>query len=259
MKMKLLLTLKLAFLSSPVLSFTSPSSSYTGCIRTHGLQLSRHTNDEERDNEECCRRTYLKKALVGAASATLMMPLPRAQAIVPAAPSAKKDKSRIEGYAVQHTTAEWTTLLSGAQYNVLRRGGTERQRGSILENEKRPGNFSCAGCKTPLFVSSAKFQSGTGWPSFESAIEGAVEVEEMSWIQASMDGAEVRCITCGGHLGDVFNDGGRFGSKTGKRYCINGAALVFRPTSGENEVRGDLPPPNKVIQYEPTLRRDPVV
>eukprot|EP00563_Minutocellus_polymorphus_P000193 CAMPEP_0181042602 /NCGR_PEP_ID=MMETSP1070-20121207/12242_1 /TAXON_ID=265543 /ORGANISM="Minutocellus polymorphus, Strain NH13" /LENGTH=323 /DNA_ID=CAMNT_0023120835 /DNA_START=113 /DNA_END=1084 /DNA_ORIENTATION=- len=176
--------------------------------------------------------------------------------------ASKPIKSRSEGYEVRHTKAEWTSMLSGAQCNVLRRGGTERQRSSILENEKRPGLYVCAGCQRPLFTSAAKFSSGTGWPSFDAPVDAnAVEVESIGTFQAAVDGAEVRCQTCGGHLGDVFGDGGwRYGTKTGKRYCINGAALVFRPEGeGESEVRGDIPPPNKVIQYEQVLRREPVV
>jgi len=168
----------------------------------------------------------------------------------------KKGKNRTDGYNVQHSANEWTTLLSGTQYNVLRKGGTERQRGSILEKEKRPGTYVCAGCNSPLFASTSKFESGTGWPSFESAIAAdATEIEELDWIH-SLDGAEVRCRTCGGHLGDVFGDGRRYGSKTGKRYCINGAALIFLSEGGARDLRGDVPPPNKVIEYEPASRRE---
>lgn len=163
-------------------------------------------------------------------------------------------KSRTEGYAIQHTEKEWASILSSPQYNILRKGGTERQRSSILELEDRTGTFICAGCSTSLFSSTAKFKSGTGWPSFSAAIvENAVEV------QSGGGGSEVRCHTCGGHLGDIFNDGWRFvgtvASKTGKRYCIDGSALVFKPESGEKNVRGDLPPPNKVIMYEQTVYR----
>jgi len=209
-------------------------------------------------SKELSRRRCIKSALVfGGISLPAFVAHGAVEPVMDSTPHLfKKGKSRIEGYEVLHTKSEWTTLLSGAQYNVLRKGGTERQRGSILEKEKRPGIYACAGCTSPLFTSGSKFDSGTGWPSFDSTIGiNAIEIEEMDWMHSS-DGAEVRCQSCGGHLGDVFGDGWRFaGSKTGKRYCINGAALLFHPTDGGNELRGDLPPPNKVIQYEPALSR----
>jgi len=161
----------------------------------------------------------------------------------------KKIKSRSDNYDVQYTDREWAYLLSGKQYNILRQGGTERQYSSILENEFRDGTYRCAGCDTPLFTSSSKFHSGTGWPSYASALPG-VEVEDVNPVQANLLGAEIRCGTCGGHLGDVFNDGFIYVNTpafvTGKRFCVDGAALIFRPDggvdSGEEDVYGDLPP-----------------
>jgi peptide-methionine (R)-S-oxide reductase len=154
-------------------------------------------------------------------------------------------KSRIDGYAVQKNTSEWRSMLSPAQFDVLRNGGTERPFSSILENEERAGIFACAGCDTPLFDAKAKFHSGTGWPSFATALPG-VEVETVGALQASVAGAELRCTTCGGHLGDVFNDGFLFvgtpAFQSGKRFCIDGAALVFLPANGEAAVLGDKPP-----------------
>ena len=167
-----------------------------------------------------------------------------------------KGKNRTDGYEVQHSSSEWSSILSSAQYSVLRRGGTERQRASILEKEKRNGVYVCAGCHSELFASSAKFDSGTGWPSFDSPMNVKnFELEDAGLFQA-LDGVEVRCKTCGGHLGDLFGDGWRYGSKTGKRYCINGAALIFLPEGDEKPLRGDVPPRNKVIQYEPAMRRE---
>lgn len=175
-------------------------------------------------------------------------------------------KSRSDGYAVQYTEREWAYLLSGAQYNVLRQGGTERQRSSILypfTATDHVGTYHCAGCNTPLFASSSKFNSGTGWPSFSSALAG-VETEQMNILQATLGGREVRCGTCGGHLGDLFNDGwiytGSSAAQTGNRYCIDGAALIFQPqdyvAGGETElIFGDQPPPNKVIEYQTSLYR----
>jgi peptide-methionine (R)-S-oxide reductase len=161
---------------------------------------------------------------------------------------AMNNKSRSKGYAVQKTDAEWRAILSPTQYDILRLGGTERPYSSILEGEKRAGTFVCAGCGTPLFASDQKFKSGTGWPSFARGLDG-VEVEDVSQVTANLVGAELRCGTCGGHLGDVFADGFLFPGTpaftSGKRYCIDGAALVFEPANGDSSVRGDLSPPKQ--------------
>ena len=162
--------------------------------------------------------------------------------------NAYSPKSRSEGYEVQYTEREWAYMLSGKQYNILREGGTERQNSSILEGEEREGQYICAGCNTPLFESSAKFHSGTGWPSYAAALPG-VEIQQVNAVQASLLGAEIRCATCGGHLGDLFNDGfvyvGTPAFETGKRFCVDGAALIFKPKDGIDDVFGDLPPPQK--------------
>jgi len=182
----------------------------------------------------------------------------------PGVASAKNPKSRTDGYAVQHTEREWAYLLSGAQYNILRKGGTERQKSSILNTftaADHVGNYVCAGCGSALFASDSKFSSGTGWPSYAKALD-AVEEEQMNPISATLGGKEVRCGTCGGHLGDLFNDGwvyvGTPAFETGSRYCIDGAALVFKPTSGGEgeDIYGDIPPSNKVINYESSMFRD---
>ena len=163
-------------------------------------------------------------------------------------------KSRTDGYAVQKTEDEWKATLSPMQYFVLRQGGTEQPGFSILEKEKRPGTFRCAGCGTPLFSSVDKFNSGTGWPSFARGLPG-VEVEQVNPIVANLSGAELRCGTCGGHLGDVFQDGmlfvGTEAFKTGQRFCIDGAALVFYPDDGERgePLRGDVPKPKETPSW----------
>ncbi|GIX11822.1 peptide-methionine (R)-S-oxide reductase MsrB [Elioraea sp.] len=129
-----------------------------------------------------------------------------------------------ETFPVQKSDAEWRAILSPEAYRVLRRHGTERAGTSPLDREKRPGVFACAGCGAPLFASEAKFDSGTGWPSFFRPLEGAVGTrEDRSFF---MRRTEVHCATCGGHLGHVFPDGP---PPTGLRYCINGVALAFAP------------------------------
>ncbi|MCK8784885.1 peptide-methionine (R)-S-oxide reductase MsrB [Roseomonas sp. NAR14] len=129
-----------------------------------------------------------------------------------------------EPYPVSHTDAEWRSLLTPEQYQVMRRHGTERPGSCALLREKRQGRFNCAGCGQPVFESGGKFESGTGWPSFDTPVEGAVETEtDRSY---GMVRTEVHCARCGSHLGHVFPDGP---PPTGLRYCINGVALDFEP------------------------------
>ena len=127
-------------------------------------------------------------------------------------------------FEVTHTDAEWRKLLSPAAYNVLRQQGTEYPFTSPLLNEHRKGTFKCQGCALPLFSSTTKFDSGTGWPSFWAPLPNAVITnDDKSWI---MDRTEVACRRCGGHLGHVFDDGPK---PTGLRYCMDGVALTFSP------------------------------
>ena len=145
---------------------------------------------------------------------------------------------------MQKSDDEWQSQLTARQYDVLRQGGTERPYTSVLEEEERTGTYSCVGCGEKLFASEAKFHSGTGWPSFATSLAG-VEVEKVSFVQAQLTGAELRCKTCGGHLGDVFSDGYLFvgtpAAASGKRYCIDGSALVFESNTGETVI-GDKAP-----------------
>jgi peptide-methionine (R)-S-oxide reductase len=128
-------------------------------------------------------------------------------------------------FPVTRTDAEWRARLSEEQYYIMREHGTERPGSCALLHEKRPGTFSCAGCDRPLFAATLKFESGTGWPSFNDPIPGSVETTTDR--SHGMVRTEVHCATCGSHLGHVFPDGP---PPTGLRYCINGVALNFEPS-----------------------------
>jgi peptide-methionine (R)-S-oxide reductase len=127
-------------------------------------------------------------------------------------------------FAVSRTPEEWRRILGPQRYHILRVAGTERAFTSPLLNEHRKGIFTCAGCGLPLFSSTTKFESGTGWPSFSKALPGAVVTRTDRSLL--MERTEVLCARCGGHLGHVFDDGPK---PTGLRYCMNGLALNFRP------------------------------
>jgi peptide-methionine (R)-S-oxide reductase len=135
----------------------------------------------------------------------------------PAAPAADK---------LRKTDAEWRAQLTPEQYYVTRKHGTERPGASPLNREKREGTFACVCCGELLFASKAKFDSRTGWPSFDRPVAAAV-VSEHEDNSLFMRRTEVRCVRCEAHLGHVFPDGPR--DTTGLRYCINGAALRFKP------------------------------
>lgn len=171
----------------------------------------------------------------------LLLPLP-ASATFLSAPA--------HSYPTARPDREWQYILTPEQYNILRQGGTERPNSSILVSEKRPGTFLCAGCRTPLFSSESKFESGTGWPSFATALPG-VELTSDNPAMLLLAGVELKCRSCGGHLGDAFGDGKLFPNTpafaSGRRHCIDGYALIFAPADGSAEVVGDTPGKKKEL------------
>jgi peptide-methionine (R)-S-oxide reductase len=156
------------------------------------------------------RRTFI--GLSGAAAAGGLLLFGRSSG---AAPSGH--------FAVNRAPADWRRKLGPQRYAVLREASTERPFSSALLNEHRRGTFVCAACALPLFSSTTKFESGTGWPSFWKALPGGVVTRTDRTLM--MERTEVLCARCGGHLGHLFDDGPK---PTGLRYCMNGLALNFR-------------------------------
>lgn len=135
------------------------------------------------------------------------------------------ETAQAQSFRISHSEAEWRRLLSPSEFNVLREHATERPFTSPLNNEHRTGVFHCQGCGNALYRSAQKYDSGTGWPSFwRAADNGAVGYSTDRLL--GYERVEVHCADCGGHLGHVFDDGP---APTGKRHCINGVALEFRP------------------------------
>ncbi|MGB5435814.1 MAG: peptide-methionine (R)-S-oxide reductase MsrB [Maribacter sp.] len=132
-------------------------------------------------------------------------------------------------YMVHKSDAEWRKELTDLQYYVLRKAGTEPAGSSELLNNKKKGVYVCAACNTELFRSENKYDSGSGWPSFDREIKGnvAYDVDYKIGVKRT----EEHCAVCGGHLGHVFDDGPQ--ETTGRRHCVNGAALKFIPAKGQ--------------------------
>ena len=132
--------------------------------------------------------------------------------------------ARAKRFEVELSDAQWRSKLGPERYRILRQAGTERPYSSTLNKEKRKGIYACAGCNLPLFSSAAKFDSGTGWPSFWKPLPNAIGTSRDRAL--GMIRVEEHCRRCGGHLGHIFDDGP---PPTGKRHCINGLSLIFRP------------------------------
>lgn len=155
------------------------------------------------------RRMFLVTAAAAGAGAALFWP---------------REPSVAARFELQLSDGDWRKRLTPAQYDILRRAGTEPPYSSPLNAEHRVGVFACAGCGLPLFASTTKFDSHTGWPSFYAPLRNAVVTRSDHSLM--MERTEVLCRRCGGHLGHVFDDGPR---PTGLRYCMNGLAMTFRP------------------------------
>jgi len=130
-------------------------------------------------------------------------------------------------FEITRTEAEWRDILTPDEFAVLREHATEKPNSSPLNEETRDGTFTCAGCGLDVYASEAKFKSGTGWPSFYESLPDAVRTSPDRTLV--VERTEVHCRRCGGHFGHIFDDGPE---PTGKRHCLNGIALDFRPAAG---------------------------
>jgi peptide-methionine (R)-S-oxide reductase len=130
---------------------------------------------------------------------------------------------------IHKTDEEWRRELTPEQYEIMRRKGTERAFTGKYDKEKQPGVYVCAACGEPLFDSEAKYDSGSGWPSFYQPIVQQ-NVEQDEDVSHGMRRTEVKCARCGAHLGHVFPDGPR---PTGERYCVNSVSLELKPREEE--------------------------
>lgn len=145
-------------------------------------------------------------------------------------PAQKKEVAKAS-FKITKTDAEWKQQLSPMAYQVMRKNGTERAFSSELNDNYKKGMYVCAACENQLFLSDRKFDSGTGWPSFDRPIEGGLTYTAEK--QMGYNIVEEHCAQCGGHIGHVFDDGPK--ETTGKRHCTNGVALKFIPADEERK------------------------
>lgn len=137
----------------------------------------------------------------------------------------KMEKHAEAKFAVVKTEAEWKAQLTDEEFNILRNKGTERAWTGKYNKEYSQGKYNCKACNTVLFTSESKFDSGSGWPSFDEPVNTTNVITEVD-NKFGMRRTEILCGTCGGHLGHVFNDGP---TETGERYCVNSLSLTFKP------------------------------
>jgi peptide-methionine (R)-S-oxide reductase len=160
------------------------------------------------------------------AAAGALVPAALAGCVAGADAPTPSEAGQPKSFEITKSEEEWRKILTPAQFRILRKHETERAGSSPLNHEHREGIYHCAGCDLPLYSSSAKFESGTGWPSFTAALPNAIGTSiDRSLFEVR---TEVHCRRCGGHLGHVFDDGP---PPTGKRYCMNGAAMTFKPAT----------------------------
>lgn len=197
---------------------------YTDCKVEDNTRMRVVGPANETEGSVMVRRQALKAVVATLASSACFSVVEAQSKAEDASSQSQSDVSTRRG-EVYRSDEEWKQMLTPDQYAVLRTAATERRFSSPLVEEHRRGTFFCAGCHAPLFASDAKYESGTGWPSFYQALPGAVDQVPDRSIPF-MPRTEVRCRRCQGHLGHVFDDGPR---PTGLRYCMNGVALTFEP------------------------------